>query len=98
MNRQNKTKGGGLLNDIADLAIPFGLVIAERGLNHLLNDQKEKKNKKPQRKSNQAQKGGKHHCYLCMQNQRGGESSIENRRSLVQKQFSDLAVRLNNLL
>lgn len=80
-----KQAGGAMINDIAELAIPFGLVLAQRGLSHLFA--KDKK-----------QKGGSssHNCVLCNESKRGGGGAIAS--EIVRKEFRNLSNQLRELL
>jgi hypothetical protein len=97
--------GGALINDIADLAVPFGLILAQRGLSYVLQKQKESKPVKASvRGKKTSQTGGVcESCLLCNSKNsslkgQGGGVKNDLSRSTIQDEYRHLADELRGLL
>jgi hypothetical protein len=99
--------GGSLFSDVADLAIPFGLLLSAKGVAYIANKKKEivKKGKKAGTKTRMsggdataanvvdAAVGGHQSCYLCQQ--QGGMAKAMLRNEIMQI-TSDLKALLSD--
>lgn len=65
-------EGGSFIGNVADLAVPFGLVLAQRGLSYMMSKKDPVKSKPAKKTASKAaapkkktQKGGAETCLLC---------------------------------
>lgn len=94
--------GGDLITDVRNLAIPFSLLIAQKGIEYLANRKTDtdKTDKKPAKKMTG---GGHEGCALCAAVQAGGRSrqtASSNRLShqRVAAEFKQISQELNEML
>ena len=104
MNEMSGMSGGSLFTDVADLAIPFGLLLSIKGVDYLSKKRKDMAKKK---KSIHAHTGGNGcaataaaqtggdagSCFLCMQ--QGGMAKARLRSEIMQI-TSDLKALLSD--
>ena len=95
-------QGGDLLNDVRNLAIPFSLLIAQKGMEYLAN----RRTPTPaSAKRTSRMRGGAHEgCALCAAQQGGrkqassGDSSARLTHARVAEEFRQLSSDLQQLL
>jgi hypothetical protein len=93
-------QGGSLFTDVADLAIPFGLLLSVKGVAYLANKKKEMMSNKKKHASASASASASHKgggdpgaCFLCMQ--QGGMAKTMLRNEIMQI-TSDLKALLSD--
>lgn len=78
-------KGGDVFTNVADLAVPFGMLFA-------LNAFKNQAKPKPKPKTKKQQKGGESSCLLCAA--KGGSMT----QDMIRTEISKITTDLKNLL
>lgn len=99
-------KGGDLLTDVRNLAVPFGILLAKNGLDYVMSRNSKKSSKAPSkpkksahRKNKTPMKGGSDGCVLCAAQSSppaGGASRISQRE--ITNEFKRLSNDLQELL
>lgn len=93
---QKLAEGGGFYSEVRNLAIPFGLLLAERGIHGMLskNIQKNKKNA-TKKQTSKTKKGGE--CSSCNQ-LNGGNLSVTEMSNQISNEFARVTSRIEGLL
>ncbi len=83
----SQASGGGYIEDIADLALPFSLILAQRTFSHVSN----------MKNSKQMKGGSSEACLLCntAAHQAGGRRARQN---VIENEYRRLASELRSLL
>ena len=104
----SRQKGGAFIDasDLADLAVPFGILLAQRGLSSYLKGRKEPKKQKGGSNNSKASVSATASCALCNRMNGGAGCGAplppprggSNSQAIVQKELHRLSVELRNLL
>lgn len=105
---QQQQSGGTIINNIAELAIPFGLVIAERSLNQLFKKKPAppaRRGPKPNPIKSPKQRGGDSDhsasCVLCKHSPQPATQQLggkDQRNMVIQRELAGLANQLKRML
>lgn len=92
--------GGDLLTDVRNLAIPFSLLIAQKGLEYVMNkDDKPAAMPAKAKSARKTQKGGAHDgCALCAASAQAGGANNRVSHARVAEEFRKLSQDLQELL
>ena len=97
MAKLQTLKGGNILGDVKDLAVPFGLVLAKSGIDYVMSKKSAKpKTSKPKTnkpKVKKQLKGGD--CALCASSSKGGAGEAH---AQLRAEFKNLSTNLRALL
>lgn len=104
MSKSQTLKGGNILGDVKDLAVPFGLVLAKSGIDYVMTKKTPKsktQSTKPKATKPKAKKivrggaaGGE--CALCASSAKGG--ATEAAHAQLRAEFKNLSMNLKALL
>jgi hypothetical protein len=93
-------KGGSYITNVADLAIPFGLILAQRAMSLVMEKNTKKKGVKAKTtaqkdKKNKQKKGGSSEaCLLCNTTHQAGGTN----QQVIEREYQRLASELRSLL